>query len=87
MDKQALALLIPILVLMIPVSAIVLHGLLRITQAKAKQAPSPEMLDRLEAVEQDMAALRGQLAETQERLDFAERLLARGKEETPRHVS
>lgn len=32
--------------------------------------------DRLEALEAEMGNLRGELSETQERLDFAERLLA-----------
>lgn len=35
---------------------------------------------RLEALEADMSNLRQELSETQERLDFAERLLAQGPE-------
>ena len=88
MDKQILALLIPIVALMIPVSAIVFAGLVKLAKAKAERAvPGDDVVERLEAVEQEMTQLRTQISETQERLDFAERLLARGKEETPRHVS
>jgi hypothetical protein len=39
-----------------------------------------ERQDRLEALEAEMSNLRGELSETQERLDFAERLLAQGLE-------
>jgi len=34
----------------------------------------------LETLEDELASLRGQLGETNERLDFAERLLTRGEE-------
>jgi predicted nucleic acid-binding Zn-ribbon protein len=37
-------------------------------------------VDRLEALEDDVSKLRQELNETQERLDFAERLLAQGRE-------
>jgi hypothetical protein len=37
-------------------------------------------VDRLEAFEDEMSKLRQELSETQERLDFAERLLAQGAE-------
>ena len=43
------------------------------------QAPL-EVLEALEALETDMSKLRQELSETQERLDFTERLLARGLE-------
>jgi hypothetical protein len=43
------------------------------------QAPL-EVLDALEALEGDVSKLRQELSETQERLDFAERLLAQGPE-------
>ena len=35
---------------------------------------------RLAAVEQDLNAMRGELSETQERLDFTERLLSQARE-------
>jgi hypothetical protein len=43
------------------------------------QAPL-EVLEALEALEADMSKLRQELSETQERLDFTERLLAQGLE-------
>jgi predicted nucleic acid-binding Zn-ribbon protein len=39
-----------------------------------------QLESRLEAVEQELAGLHHELSETQERLDFAERLLAQGRE-------
>jgi hypothetical protein len=36
--------------------------------------------DRLEAIETELGGVRGELNEVQERLDFAERLLAQGRE-------
>ena len=39
-----------------------------------------ERQDRLEALEAEMNNVRRELSETQERLDFAERLLAQGRE-------
>ncbi len=43
-----------------------------------------EALDALEALEAEMSNLRQELSETQERLDFAERMLAQGPD--PRRV-
>ena len=42
---------------------------------------SAEVTERLEAVEHRVEALQQELAETQERLDFAERLLSKAREE------
>ena len=39
-----------------------------------------EVFDALEALEADVSTMRRELSETQERLDFAERLLAQGSE-------
>jgi hypothetical protein len=45
------------------------------------ELPAPlEVLDALEAVEAEVSKLRQELSETQERLDFAERMLAQGSE-------
>ncbi len=41
----------------------------------------PQWEAELEALEDEVARLRGQLGETNERLDFAERLLTRGEED------
>jgi hypothetical protein len=42
--------------------------------------PSAELPTRLDALEGELARLRQELSETQERLDFAERLLTQGRE-------
>jgi hypothetical protein len=43
------------------------------------QAPN-EVLDALDALEAEVSRLRQELTETQERMDFTERLLAQGPE-------
>jgi len=79
MDPQAL-------VLMIPISAIIMVGLVKIARiwapgAQPQGTATTERLEaRLEAVEQALTSLQGELGETQERLDFAERLLAQSRE-------
>ena len=83
MDRHALALLIPILALSIPVLGIALHGLqkywrLRIEEARIRAgslgAGAEAELSELRA---ELAHVREELAEVHERLDFTERLLAR----------
>lgn len=64
-----------VLALMIPIVAIVCGTIIRLSR-KDVHAPGPELLGRLEAVEGEVASLRQELVETQERLDFTERLLA-----------
>jgi hypothetical protein len=68
---------------LIPVSAIVMGGLVMITKylAPAKRQANNEAVEaRLEALEHDLTEVRNELAETQERLDFAERLLSQPPE-------
>jgi len=57
--------------------------ILRIMSMRAArvQSPSADVTERLEAVEHRVDDLQQELAETQERLDFAERLLSKGREE------
>jgi predicted nucleic acid-binding Zn-ribbon protein len=56
--------------------------ILKIARLRAsRQAPSTDVTERLEAVEQRVEDLQQELAETQERLDFAERLLSKAREE------
>ena len=57
--------------------------ILKLARLRAAQAASPsaEVTGRLEAVERDVQSLQQELAETQERLDFAERLLSKAREE------
>ncbi len=79
MDNGTLALLIPVLALAIPIVAIVSNRLVKLQQLRIEEA-------RVRAGTGDGAAsdsladevdqLRQELAEVQERLDFAERTLA-----------
>lgn len=84
MDKQALAMLIPILALSIPVVAIVMTNLVKMQRFKADAARgstlNPDTEARMAALEDEVSALRQELGEAQERLDFTERLLSKGKE-------
>ena len=74
--------LIPILIFSIPVLAILFNGLAKLARIKAEsqQGLSNDVLDRMQELEGDVQDLRQQLAEAQERLDFAERLLAKPKD-------
>ena len=76
MDPQFLAPLIPIV-------AILAFAAVKIARIRATRSelPSGEVTARLEALESDVHGLHQELAETQERLDFAERLLTKGREE------
>lgn len=87
MDKQALAVLIPVLAVFFT-GLVILSGT---TLGKAlarriggEQPDSPRLQRDLEALHGEVEALRMDLAETQERLDFAERLLSRQSE--PGHL-
>ena len=50
-------------------------------RATRLQSPSTDVIERLEAVEHRVEDLQQELAETQERLDFAERLLSKARDE------
>jgi len=50
-------------------------------RAARRESPSADVTARLEAVERGVQDLQRELAETQERLDFAERLLSKTREE------
>ena len=70
--------------LMIPVAAIIMGGLVKISHnmrlGNTKSA-SPDLESRIESLEHELGSVRQELSEAQERLDFTERLLARGREE------
>ena len=81
---------VAVLGLMVPVLALSVVGFFvlarsRIGEALARRIAGerhdPEFEERILALQEDVALLRGQLQETQERLDFAERLLARPEPE------
>ena len=50
-------------------------------RAARPQSPAADVTERLEAVEHRVEDLQQELAETQERLDFAERLLSKARED------
>jgi len=89
MDKQALAMFIPIIALLIPVSAIVLGGMIKIQKAKLEEARlragDPGVLAEVDDLRNEVHQVRTELAEVQERLDFAERLLTARAGEPPRN--
>ena len=76
MDPQFLAPLIPI-VAIIAVAAVKIARL----RVARPESPSIDVTARLEALEHGFEGLQQELAETQERLDFAERILSKAREE------
>lgn len=80
MGRQELALLIPILALAIPVAAVILNGMhkmakLRLEEARIRMGAGGDSAE-LQALRSEVDAMRGELTELQERVDFAERMLA-----------
>ena len=80
MGRQELALLIPILALAIPVAAVILNGMhkmakLRLEEARLRLGVGGDSAE-LQALRSEVDAMRGELNELQERVDFAERMLA-----------
>lgn len=78
MDPRVLAPLIPIVAIMC--FTVIRLAKIRAGQQHLGERTIPDVLAQLEQHEEQLAALRQELAETQERLDFTERLLTRGKE-------
>ena len=66
----------------IPVVAIVAFAAIKIARilTSRPQAPAGDVTARLEALERDVDGLQQQLTETQERLDFTERVLSQARE-------
>jgi len=62
----------------IPAVTVIKIARLRATRS---ESPSADVTARLEALERGVQDLQQELAETQERLDFAERLLSKTREE------
>lgn len=52
-----------------------------VARLRATRPQSPDVAARLEALERGVQDIQQELAETQERLDFAERLLGKAREE------
>jgi hypothetical protein len=68
-----------VIALSIPIVAIIAGAAVKIAHlwAPPPRTADPDLAVKVEAMEHDLTALRQELAETQERLDFAERLLAK----------
>jgi hypothetical protein len=85
MNPESFAVFIPIVALSIPLAGIIFHGLqkvarLRIEEAKVKAgALDGQSAAELTALREEVGDVRRELAEVQERLDFAERLLTSGR--------
>ena len=78
MDPQVLAPLIPI----VAIIAIAAVKIARLRATRPESLPT-DVTARLEALEHGVEGLQQELAETQERLDFAERILIKAREERP----
>lgn len=85
MDRHVVALFIPIMALAIPVAAIVMSGLLKLRRLRVEEANlrihggQSGSSEEVEALRSDLDTLQRQLSELNERVDFTERLLARGR--------
>ena len=68
---------------LIPIVAIIAIAAVKIARVRATrpESASAEVTARLEALERGVEGLQQELVETQERLDFAERLLSKAREE------
>ncbi|HEY2825407.1 MAG TPA: hypothetical protein VGI83_07680 [Gemmatimonadales bacterium] len=72
-----------VLAMLIPIAAIMCGTYIAVERMKQKRgggADAEEALHRLDALEQELATVKEQLTETQERVDFTERLLAKQKD-------
>jgi hypothetical protein len=68
---------------LVPIAGILTWGAIKIAKIKAAAGGlDPDNAGRLQALEHEVGGLRQELAEAQERLDFAERLL--GQQNTAR---
>jgi hypothetical protein len=70
-----------ILAPLIPIAAIIAFAVVKLAQLRASHPGSTDVTARLEAVERSLQEVQQELLETQERLDFAERLLSQAREE------
>jgi hypothetical protein len=68
---------------LVPIAAILAYAAVKIARIRATPpaALPPDVSARLEALEQRVDGLQHELAETHERLDFAERLLSQARDE------
>ena len=86
MDKQIIALLIPIVALSIPLAGVIFYGLLKVARLRLEEARvHAGVLDKgseaeIAILRDEVGEVRRELGEVQERLDFTERLLSQGRE-------
>ena len=68
---------------LVPVVAIIAFAAVKIARIRATRPDSlaPDVSARLDELERGVQAIQDELAETQERLDFAERMLSNTREE------
>jgi predicted nucleic acid-binding Zn-ribbon protein len=69
---------------LIPIVAIISYTVLRLARMRAAReaaSPSADVTARVEALEHRIDSVQQELSEAQERLDFAERLLSKAREE------
>jgi hypothetical protein len=68
---------------LIPVTAIIAYAVIKIAKIRAGRPESPpsDVTARLEALEHGFESLQNELTDTQERLDFAERILSKARDE------
>ena len=71
---------------LIPIVAIIAIAAVKIARLRVSHPGSlpPDLATRLEALEHSLQDVQQELAETQERLDFAERLLSKARDD--RHL-
>lgn len=83
MDRQALALLIPIVAMLIPIAAIVMHGWQKVAMVRLEEARARALgagSADVTALRDEVAELRREVGDMQERIDFTERMLAQQRE-------
>jgi hypothetical protein len=68
---------------LIPIAAIIAFAAVKIARLRTMRpdSVSGDVIARVEALERNLQGVEQELAETQERLDFAERLLVKAREE------
>ncbi len=84
MDKGTVAVMIPVIVMLIPLAAVIFNGWQKIIKLRIDEARvtggAEGSARAVEDLRGEMEQLRHELGDLQERLDFAERLLARQRE-------
>ena len=86
MDSHIIALLIPILALSIPVVAIIMSGMQKMARLRLEEAQlrlhggEGGGSEEVQALRDEVQTMRRELSELNERVDFTERLLTRGRD-------